>query len=254
MARGRVVGTVARRRAPDDGTRRRRRAGRHPRPATGGARRPGRARPRGGRDARRGALRSRRPRRGARRRGSARSARSRAARSRARRRPRCDYRHRGRRAPADRFSQTAGDARAFAAPHRYRIDINQESVGQGMAIVGVLSVGVLAGVVIGVALSLTWLVYVSTRPPMPLLGREAGTDVFRDLESHPGDETLPGIAVLRLDGALFFATTEALEDRVRGLAADADRQALVLDLAAVTFIDSQGAAKLTEIHELTEAQ
>ena len=31
------------------------------------------------------------------------------------------------------FSQTAGDARAFAAKHHYRIDINQESVAQSLA-------------------------------------------------------------------------------------------------------------------------
>ena len=31
------------------------------------------------------------------------------------------------------FSQTAGDARAFAAKHHYRIDINQESTAQGLA-------------------------------------------------------------------------------------------------------------------------
>ena len=245
------------------------------------------------------------------------------------------------------FSQTAGDARAFAARHRYRIDVNQESVAQGMAnvgagvlqgmpvstslsasslneaggartqvaslvtgglviatllflaplfsdlpkavlgaviidavvfgmidvaelrrlyrvsrfdlwvavaaIVGVLSAGVLAGVVIGVALSLGWLVYVATRPPMPLLGREAGTQVFRDLEENPGDETFPDIAVLRMDGGLFFATAEALEERVRELAEDGHHRALVLDLEGVNFVDSQGAAKLTEIHELTEA-
>ena len=117
------------------------------------------------------------------------------------------------------------------------------------AIIGVLSVGVLAGVAIGVALSLGWLVYVATQPPMPLLGREAGTQVFRDLDEHPGDETIPGITVLRLDSGLFFATAEALEDRVRALAEDGrDRDALVLDLEGVNFIDSQGAAKLTEIH------
>ena len=46
---------------------------------------------------------------------------------------------------------------------------------------------------------LGWLVYVGTRPPMPLLGREAGTQVFRDLDEHADDETFPGIAVLRLD-------------------------------------------------------
>ena len=245
------------------------------------------------------------------------------------------------------FSQTAGDARAFATRHRYRIDVNQESVAQGMAnigagvfqgmpvstslsasslnesagartpvaslttgalvlatlivlapvfshlpkavlaaviidavvfgmidiselrrlyrvtrfdfwvavaaIIGVLSAGVLAGVVIGVVLSLGWLIYVATRPPMPLLGREAGTQVFRDLDENPGDETFPGLAVLRLDGGLFFATAEALEDRIRGLTEDGPHlRALVLDLEGVDFIDSQGAAKLTEIHQLTE--
>jgi SulP family sulfate permease len=242
------------------------------------------------------------------------------------------------------FSQTAGDARAFAARHRYRIDVNQESVAQGMAnvgagvfqgmpvstslsasslnesagartqlsslvsgglvigtllvlapvfshlpkavlgaviidavvfgmidvaelrrlyrvtrfdfwvaiaaILGVLSAGVLAGVVIGVALSLCWLIYVTTRPPMPLLGREPGTQVFRELDEHPGDETFPGIAVLRLDGGLFFATAEALENRVRAVADDGDQPiALVLDLEGVNFVDSQGAAKLQELHE-----
>jgi sulfate permease, SulP family len=246
------------------------------------------------------------------------------------------------------FSQTAGDARAFASRHRYRIDVNQESVAQGMAnigagvfqgmpvstslsasslnesagartpvaslvtgglvvgtllvlaplfsqlpkavlgsviidavvfgmidvpeirrlkrvarfdfwiavaaIVGVLSSGVLAGVVIGVALSLGWLIYVATQPPMPLLGRQAGTQVFRDLDENPGDETFPGIAVLRLDGGLFFATAEALEDRIRALAEDGDRRpALVLDLEGVNFVDSQGSAKIAEIHGLTEA-
>ena len=115
-----------------------------------------------------------------------------------------------------------------------------------------LSAGVLAGVVIGVVLSLGWLVYVATRPPMPLLGREAGTQVFRDLDEHPDDETFEGIAVLRLDGGLFFATAEALEDRVRGLVDD-EARALVLDLEGVNFVDSQGSAKLTEIHELLDA-
>ena len=34
------------------------------------------------------------------------------------------------------FSQSAGDARAFAAKHKYRVDINQESVAQGISNVG----------------------------------------------------------------------------------------------------------------------
>jgi SulP family sulfate permease len=246
------------------------------------------------------------------------------------------------------FSQTAGDARAFAARHRYRIDIDQESVAQGMAnagagvfqgmpvstslsasslnesagaktpmaslftgglviltllvlaplfsdlpqavlaaviidavvfgmidlpelrrlrrvtrfdfwiavaaIVGVLSSGVLAGVVIGVVLSLCWLIHVAAAPPMSLLGREPGTQVFRDLDENPGDETFPGVAVLRIDSGLFFATAQALEDRVDELAeaGPPPLRALVLDLEGVNFIDSQGAEQLAVIHELME--
>jgi anti-anti-sigma factor len=76
--------------------------------------------------------------------------------------------------------------------------------------------------------------------------------VYRDLDEHPGDETFPGVVVLRLDSGLFFATAQALEDRVRGFAEDGSTplDAVVLDLEGVNFIDSQGAEQLTAIHEL----
>ena len=81
------------------------------------------------------------------------------------------------------------------------------------AILGVLSAGVLAGVVIGVVLSLGWLVYVATAPPMPLLGREPGTQVFRDAgRASRTTRRSRASRVLRLDGGLFFATAEALDE------------------------------------------
>lgn len=123
------------------------------------------------------------------------------------------------------------------------------------AVLGVLSAGVLFGIVIGIVLSLGWLVYVSTRPAMPLLGREPGTQVFRDIESNPADEAVAGIAALRLDGGLFFATAEAFDERIRGLLANDDPPtALVLDMEGVGFIDSQGAAKVTELLDLTDTE
>jgi anti-anti-sigma factor len=122
-----------------------------------------------------------------------------------------------------------------------------------VALVGAVSAGVLTGVVIGVALSLFWLIYVATRPAIPVLGRERGTHVFRDLVENPDDETFPGVAVIRLDSGLFFATAEALEDRVRDLIEHDTLDALVIDLEGVNFIDSQGAAKLGELHQLAVA-
>jgi MFS superfamily sulfate permease-like transporter len=66
---------------------------------------------------------------------------------------------------------------------------------------------------------------------MPLLGREPGTQVFRDLDENPDDETFHGLRIVRLDGGLFFATAEALEDRLRGLSDHGPRpRAVILDL------------------------
>jgi anti-anti-sigma factor len=121
------------------------------------------------------------------------------------------------------------------------------------AITATLLVGVLAGVIIGIGLSLIWLISVATRPHMPLLGRKPGTQAFRELDEYPDDEQFRGIVVLRLDGGLFFATSDALEDRVREVALSTPAiTGIVLDCEGIDFIDSQGSAKMREILELTK--
>ena len=183
------------------------------------------------------------------------------------------------------FSQTAGDARAFAGRHRYQVDVNQESLAQGVAnvgsgllqaipvstslsasslndqtgartplaslttgavvvltmvflaplfsqlpqavlaaiiieavvmgmmdvpamrrffrvkrfdfwiatvaLLGILSAGVLAGVIIGIALSIGWLVYVSATPAMPVLVRQRDSEVFRPATIVPTARAIP---------------------------------------------------------------
>ena len=245
------------------------------------------------------------------------------------------------------FSQTAGDARTFAAKHHYQIDINQESTAQGLAntasgvlqgmpvstslsasslndhsgaktgvasltsgitvvltllflaplfsnlpkpvlaaliieavvmgmmnvpemrrlarvqrfdfwiavaaIVGTLVFGVLAGVMIGIFLSLFWLVSVATRPRMPALGLEAGTQVFREVDEHPEDTVYPDVAVIRLDGGLFFATADAFDDRLREVIQERrELTGIVLDCGGINFIDSQGVGKLSDIVDLAQ--
>src|SRR5204862_7445890 len=90
-------------------------------------------------------------------------------------------------------------------------------------------------------------------PSTPVPGSGPVTDVFRDVRENPGDEPFTGIVVLRLDGGLFFATADALEERIRALVAPGDKpiHAVVLDLEGVDLVDAQGAAKLAEILDLT---
>jgi anti-anti-sigma factor len=117
------------------------------------------------------------------------------------------------------------------------------------AILGVLGAGVLAGVMIGIVLSIFWLIYVSAAPNVPELGREPGTQVFRSMDEYPECETYPGLLVLRFDAGLFFASADALVDRLRELILQADPplHTIVLDLEGVNFIDSQGSETVNEL-------
>ena len=121
------------------------------------------------------------------------------------------------------------------------------------AIVGTLLFGVLAGVVIGIGLSMVWLVSVATRPSMPLLGRQPGTQVFESWRSTPRMSSSPELCSSARWRA-FFATADALEDRIRDVALSMpDVTGIVLDFEGVDFIDSQGSAKVHEILELTDS-
>ncbi|MCP4306304.1 MAG: STAS domain-containing protein, partial [bacterium] len=124
------------------------------------------------------------------------------------------------------------------------------------AILGVLGAGVLAGVIIGVVLSIVWLVHVSANPTMPVLGHKRGSQVFRSVAEFPDSKTYPGLLVMRFDAGLHFASSDALEDRLRELADDTELpiEVGVIDFGGVNFIDSQGSAKIAEIVELAEAR
>jgi anti-anti-sigma factor len=62
--------------------------------------------------------------------------------------------------------------------------------------------------------------------------------------------------VLRFDAGLFFASADALEDRLSELYDQADPKlhTIVLDFEGVSFIDSQGADKVGEILELAKTR
>ncbi len=61
---------------------------------------------------------------------------------------------------------------------------------------GVLLFGILAGVLIGTALSLVEILYRFTFPHMAVIGRIPGTNIFGDIERHPENEEVPGAFIL----------------------------------------------------------
>ncbi|HEU4376756.1 MAG TPA: sulfate permease [Telluria sp.] len=115
---------------------------------------------------------------------------------------------------------------------------------------GVLAMGVEAGVVIGVVLSMGTLIWRASRPHIAVLGRIAGTEHFRNIERYPAG-TAPDVLLLRIDAGLFFGNVEAVNERIEDeLAAHPGARNLVLVLSAVNAIDTSALFGLAELNQL----
>ncbi|GAB3378544.1 SulP family inorganic anion transporter [Massilia agri] len=113
---------------------------------------------------------------------------------------------------------------------------------------GVLGLGVEAGVVVGVALSMGSLIWRASRPHIAVLGRIAGTEHFRNIDRYSA-ATAPGLLMLRVDAGLFFGNVEAVNERIEDeLAAHPDTRHLVLVLSAVNAIDTSALFGLKELN------
>lgn len=111
---------------------------------------------------------------------------------------------------------------------------------------GVLVLGMLAGIVVAIVLSLLDVARRAITPHTAVLGRVPGTDRFRDIEALDQPETVPGLLVYRFDAPLFFANVDRFTDDIRQLIAAADPpiRVVVVDAEAITDVDSTAAADL----------
>jgi SulP family sulfate permease len=113
----------------------------------------------------------------------------------------------------------------------------------------VVAVGMLAGVIIVAILSLLLVAQHAARPRTVMLVRVPGTDSYRAAETTPGGAPEPGMVLYRFDAPLFFANADILDDEILDAiaAADTPTRWVVLDMEAVSDIDSSAAATLTEL-------
>ncbi len=121
-----------------------------------------------------------------------------------------------------------------------------------VALLGVMTFGILQGVVIGVVLSLVGLVMVTSKTHIPELGRKPGTHAFVDRKHHADAETVPGLVILRFDGGIFYVNAGLLEDRLRNIKVERGQavQGVVIDMEGVDFIDIEGADQIRKVAQV----
>ena len=115
------------------------------------------------------------------------------------------------------------------------------------AFAGVVLLGTLKGIVVAIVVSMIMLVHQAADPPVYVLGRKPGTNVFRPLsKEHPEDETFPGLLLLRMDGRFFFANAEHIGQKMKPLVEEAKPTVIALDLSGVPDLEYTALKMLTE--------
>jgi len=124
----------------------------------------------------------------------------------------------------------------------------------GLALVtafGVLTVGVLQGILVAVMLSLINVIYHISRPHDALLDEvdASGGTVYRGVADKETVMTEPGLIVYRFDAPLVFANATYFTERLEGViaGAGAELKCVVLDSEAISDFDSTAAEALENL-------
>jgi high affinity sulfate transporter 1 len=122
------------------------------------------------------------------------------------------------------------------------------------AFIGVLTFGLLLGVMIGAVISLVQLIHDSSRPHVAVLGRIPGTRRFSDCERHQDNQLIPEVVIFRPESSLVYFNVDNVVDVIlsRVRAESTPPKLVVLDLSAAPRVDMQSAYALASmVDELT---
>lgn len=123
-----------------------------------------------------------------------------------------------------------------------------------VAFAGVVLLGTLQGILVAIVVSVLALAQQVASPPVYVLGRKPGTNVFRPrTDDHPEDESFPGLLLLRVEGRIFFLNAARIGERMRALVEQHEAKVVAIDLSGVFDIEYTALKALIEAEkQLTE--
>ena len=120
-----------------------------------------------------------------------------------------------------------------------------------------LTIGIKEGIIVGVILSLGFLIFRSTRPHIAECARIEGTNYFKNVERFDNTKGRKEVLILRFDGQLYFANTNYFKDQLNDMIAkkSPDLKLVILNAEAINHLDSSAVHMLdTTIKELCKKE
>lgn len=112
-----------------------------------------------------------------------------------------------------------------------------------------LTVGIKEGILIGVLLSIVFLIYRSTRPHIAQCEQIEGTDYYKNIYRFKNLTQHPDVLILRLDGQLYFANIDYFKDQLTQMmeAKGSELKLIIWNAEAVNHIDSSAIIMLRNL-------
>ena len=118
------------------------------------------------------------------------------------------------------------------------------------ACAGVVFLGTLQGILIAIVISLLTLLHQANHPPVYAVGRKPGTEVFRPLSGeHAGDETIPGLLIVRTEGRMTFASAPQVGVKLRTLVQETDAKVVILECSAIPDFEYTALRGLIQVEQ-----
>ncbi|KAL3655879.1 Sulfate transporter 4.1, chloroplastic [Castilleja foliolosa] len=124
-----------------------------------------------------------------------------------------------------------------------------------------LFLGIEIGVLVGVGVSLAFVIHESANPHIAILGRLPGTTVYRNIQQYPEAYTYNGIVIVRIDAPIYFANISYIKDRLREYEIEPDGSVkrgpggvtrvhfVIIEMAPITYIDSSAVQALKDLQQ-----
>ena len=118
-----------------------------------------------------------------------------------------------------------------------------------ITLLGVITVGVLPGVLVALGVAIILLLIRTSHPHDAVLGRIPGTSAYGAITTHPGAESSPGLLIYRYDASLVFFNADHFKSRVKAVIRDvaAPVRYFLLDAETIPLLDTTGVAALDQL-------
>jgi MFS superfamily sulfate permease-like transporter len=90
------------------------------------------------------------------------------------------------------------------------------------------------GILVAIIVSLVTLAHRMADPPVYVLRRKPGTNVFRPISpEHPEDEDFPGLLLLRPEGPIFFGNAAQIAHKIEPLIRETHPKVVAVDASGI---------------------